>query len=618
MRLEQQKPGATIIPIIISTDKTQVTLFRSKSAYPVYLTIGNIPKEIRRKPSKRAQILLAYLPTTKLEHIPNKAARRRALANLFHSCMARILAPLETAAIDGMIMASGDGVKRRVHPIVASYAADYPEQTLVTCIKAGECPICDTPHDELGRNDTELRLRNLDQILAVLLSVDRDPARFMCRCRKARIKPIPHPFWMRHLFLNIFMSITPDVLHQILQGVLKHVITWIKMTVSSTELDLRCQCLPPNHNIRLFVNGISGLSKVTGKEHDEMARIFLGILLEIPLPYDQNGNRLIRAVRALLDFYYLSTYPEHTSETLASLDDALDRFHRNKDIFVDLGVRNSFNIPKLHFLRHYSMLIKYFGTTDNYNTQTTERLHIDYAKDAYRATNSKDEYPQMTIWMERKEKVLRHASYISWRLAGNENIPAIPPNSMLASDRYIWLPKKPSVSSVALDVLVNAYGAVFMREALARYVITTNHPDWSRHQVECAALDVFLPFRNLPVFHRMKFIRIVHGKSEVVDSIHARPACQKTHRGNRFDTGLINLEGGTKTGMQGMCVLWNEYHSLMFCFRSPCCPSPSHLQNPRRSHQATFLSALPAAPNSCLCRVVFTIFSKSRAQPPHV
>ncbi|KAJ3791360.1 hypothetical protein GGU11DRAFT_665971, partial [Lentinula aff. detonsa] len=41
-------PGCTIIPILLSSDKTQVTLFCNKTVYPVYMTIGNIPKELRR------------------------------------------------------------------------------------------------------------------------------------------------------------------------------------------------------------------------------------------------------------------------------------------------------------------------------------------------------------------------------------------------------------------------------------------------------------------------------------------------------------------------------------------------------------------------------------------
>ena len=74
--LETQKPGATIAPIILSSDKTQVTVFGNKNAYLVYMTIGNIPKSLQRKPKKHAQILVAYLPTTKLNHITNEASCR--------------------------------------------------------------------------------------------------------------------------------------------------------------------------------------------------------------------------------------------------------------------------------------------------------------------------------------------------------------------------------------------------------------------------------------------------------------------------------------------------------------------------------------------------------------
>ncbi|KAJ7475314.1 hypothetical protein B0H11DRAFT_1608947, partial [Mycena galericulata] len=159
----------------------------------------------------------------------------------------------------------------------------------------------------------------------------------------------------------------------------------------------------------------SHLSRVTGQEHDQICRFLLGIVIDIPLPDNLDAGRLIRSIRGLLDFLYLSQYPVHSGETLSQQDDALKRFHDNKDIFIDLGIRSNFNLPKLHFLRHYTSGIKRFGTTDNFNTEYTERLHIDLAKDAYRATNHKDEYPQMTQWLERKEKILLHAKFIHWR-----------------------------------------------------------------------------------------------------------------------------------------------------------------------------------------------------------
>jgi len=53
-------------------------------------------------------------------------------------------------------------------------------------------------------------------------------------------------------------------------------------------------------------------------------------------------------------------------------------------------------------------LIEYFGTTDNYNTEYIEYLHIDLAKDAYHATNFHDKILQMTTWVYQKEQILQH------------------------------------------------------------------------------------------------------------------------------------------------------------------------------------------------------------------
>ena len=93
----------------------------------MYITIGNIPKEIRRKPSNWAYILLAYLPTTRFENISNKASQRCLLANLYHSCLGRILQPLCNAGQSRIFMRNGDGLTRRIHPILACTVDDYPD-----------------------------------------------------------------------------------------------------------------------------------------------------------------------------------------------------------------------------------------------------------------------------------------------------------------------------------------------------------------------------------------------------------------------------------------------------------------------------------------------------------
>ncbi|KAH9061974.1 hypothetical protein EDB87DRAFT_391243 [Lactarius vividus] len=386
--LESIRPGATVVPIIISSDKTQLTLFRGKSAYPIYLAVGNIPKDIRRKPSRGAQMLVGYIPSTRLEGIGNKTARRRALANLFHSCMDKLLSPIHSYGENGLVMTSGDGTWRRCHPIFAAFIGDYPEQALVTCTYNGRCPKCTVPRNQLGEF-LRFPARDLTKAFDTFLLADENTSSFHAACNEAGLKPIYHPFWQHLPLTNIYISITPDMLHQLLQGVLKHLLSWLTRSVvfGAMEIDARCRCLPPNHHITLFPKGITGLSRISGKEHKAMCRILIGLIVDIPLPGGQAPSRVVRATRALLDFICLAQFPSHTTQTLKCLEDSLATFHQNKDVFVDVGVREHFNIPKLHSLLHYGYSIGLFGTTDNYNTEQTERLHIDFTKDAYRATN---------------------------------------------------------------------------------------------------------------------------------------------------------------------------------------------------------------------------------------
>jgi hypothetical protein len=547
------------VPIIISSDKTQLTLFGNKTAYPVYLTIGNIPKEIRRKPSQRAYILLAYLPTSKLKHITNKAARRRVLANVFHAAMKHILAPLETAGIKGVKMVSGDGVVRRCHPIFATFVGDYPEQVLVSCVKYGDCFTCKARRAQL-ESLARSPYRDLEEVLSALEQVDGDPAAYKAACNDAGIKPILHPFWEDLPYTNIFRSITPDVLHQLYQGVVKHLVSWVTECCGEDEVDARCRRLPPNHNVRLFLKGISGLSRVTGREHSQISSLLLGLIIDIRLPNGFSSGRLLSAVRGILDFVHLAQYPMHTDETLFLLDEALQAFHDNKSIFVDLGIRKDFNLPKLHGAMHYSPYIQLFGTTDNTNTEYTERLHIDLAKDAFRSTNFKDEFPQMTAWLVRKEKVAEHAKFIQWKLDGS---PAPPPVAKLhpgvVYERKLLMAKHPTLKSVRLQHLIGGYGAVSFRDALCRYLARFSQPTATPAQIAAAARNITLPFSALPVFHRIKFTtpdpyRDAASVDSIVDSVHVEPPREGPdgHIPARFDTVLVNDGTGQLTGTNGV------------------------------------------------------------------
>ncbi|KAK7025521.1 hypothetical protein VNI00_015955 [Paramarasmius palmivorus] len=222
--VEKAMPGATIIPIIISTDKTQLTIFGNKTVYPMYMTIGNIPKEIRRKPSRGAYILLAYLPTSSLKHIQSKVARSRARESLSR-----------------MVVVDGKGIARCGHPIFAVYVADYPEQGLATNAKYGRCPgLCPTERDKMGDDDTDYPFLDLNSALRVLETLEQGPTAFHQACKEAGMKPITEPFWKGLPYTNIYHSITPDILHQLYQGLVKHLVSWLIKVFGAAEIDARC------------------------------------------------------------------------------------------------------------------------------------------------------------------------------------------------------------------------------------------------------------------------------------------------------------------------------------------------------------------------------------------
>lgn len=521
------------------------------------MTIGNLPKEIRSKPSRHGQILLGYLPTTKLEHIKNADERRRTLADLFHSCMRKILAPLKTAGIGGIPMASGDGVWRRCHPLFAISVGDYPEQTLVTLAKYGTCPTCPIPPDELGTGKV-LPPRDLEPILQALLKFREGIEAFEEACNDLGIKPVAHPFWEDLPYVQIYRSVTPDILHQLYQGLIKHLVAWLQEVFGAAEMDARCSRMPPNHNIRIFSKGLSVLSKVSGEEHRDICRILLGLIVDLRLPNGGSTARLVRAVRAMLDFLYLAKYPVHSDETLVLMNDALAQFHANKDIFLELGVRDDFNIPKLHNVGHYPYLITLFGTTDNYNTEFTERLHIDFAKDAYRATNKKDEYPQMTLWLERKEKVYRHDRFLQWRLnamgAIQTHTTAVP-----YLQEHATTAMYPSAYSVSFDTLANSYGAYDIRNALALYIAKARYPSYSASRLQTVAATTHLPLQSLHVYNKVTFTNPdpylrLREAPDLVDVVYAKPARPGRYGSEipgRFDTVLVDLGKGKDLGLKG-------------------------------------------------------------------
>ncbi|KAF5388791.1 hypothetical protein D9757_005570 [Collybiopsis confluens] len=355
--------GGTIATVIIASDKTQLTQFSgNKSAYPVYLTLGNIPKEIRRQPGSRACVLIAYLSVNKpAKDDLSKTALKLRNYQLFHRSMAEVLRPLKVAG----------------NPTKSGVEMAWTLETIESARK------------ELGKRGSKaVHVRTMQDDVA---GGDYEP------------------FWVGFPLTDIHRCITPDILHQLYQGVFKHLVAWIKAAVGAEELDKRIGQLPPAAGVRYFSKGISGLAQTSGSEHKHIARILLSCLS------GKMSSRGITACRSIvLDFIQLAQYPSHDEETLGYMEQALKLWLDNREYFIDTGAREHFNIPKFHSLLHYADSIRWLGATNNYNTEAFERLHIDFAKEGWRASNHRDHFPQMVRFIDRREKISSYDFYRLW------------------------------------------------------------------------------------------------------------------------------------------------------------------------------------------------------------
>ncbi|KAJ4463313.1 hypothetical protein C8J55DRAFT_494445 [Lentinula edodes] len=205
---------------------------------------------------------------------------------------------------------------------------------------------------------------------------------------------------------NIFHCITPDILHQLHKGVFKdHIVRWSTRAVTGKskkererEIDIWFQSMPRHPTLRHF-------------------KCYF---------WCHQSEEIILCVRAILDFIEYSQFSLHTDESLEKMDEALRlekmdealrSFHSHKDAaFVDTGIRQAFNIPKVHSMKYYTPMTLSIGAAPGYNTEWSERLHIDFAKLAYRASNRRDYIKQMTRWLDRREKVLWFTRFLDWAL----------------------------------------------------------------------------------------------------------------------------------------------------------------------------------------------------------
>ncbi|KAG8734101.1 hypothetical protein FRC10_011942 [Ceratobasidium sp. 414] len=430
--------SATVVPLIIATDRTRLSVMSGgQEAYPVYISVGNIDKSVRRKSTLHAMVLLAYLPVDDFENAENPDEKARLKNELTHRAMEMVTKPLQTASRDGVVMQCADGRFRHSYPIVAGVIGDWPEQCMMACTLQSGCPKCVQKEEGRGDYRRHARPRNNRETLEALSRYFKTGD--LGELDALGLKPW-WPWWANLPYVDFSASLMPDILHQLHQGMVKtHLVRWTRKLVGKRQVDHCFMAMPKAEGMRHFTEGISKLKgQWTGRESREVAKQLLPVSVGQPISFIQQtptGHKTTTKqldpdfaglTRAILEFSYRSHASRMTDEDVGQLEKALEEIHQFKDVIVRTGLFEDHSrfdgIPKLHMLSHYAECIREMGTPDNYSTEAPEHLHIECAKRGWRASNKVRPTPQMVKFIQRYEALrIQRAHMNAWLGAEGTN-----------------------------------------------------------------------------------------------------------------------------------------------------------------------------------------------------
>ena len=114
---------------------------------------------------------------------------------------------------------------------------------------------------------------------------------------------------------------------------------------------------------------------------------------------------MVKALRAFLEFCYVTWCNVHDTRSLKELDDMLQRYHCYHEIFITTCVWTRFNLPHQYALIHYSKAIRQFGALNGLCSSITESKHIEAVKEPWRRSSRFDVLCQMLITNEHANKL---------------------------------------------------------------------------------------------------------------------------------------------------------------------------------------------------------------------
>jgi len=138
------------------SDQTNLTnLSCDKKAWPVYITIRNLPSARHNSPGSMAVLLLALLPIPPKFSKSFKADQYQSKINTdtLEDVFEHIFASLQDVAHTSITIDCTDSKVRQCFPILSMWIADHMENVVQQGLKTNACHKCKVPTYKLGTND---------------------------------------------------------------------------------------------------------------------------------------------------------------------------------------------------------------------------------------------------------------------------------------------------------------------------------------------------------------------------------------------------------------------------------------------------------------------------------
>ena len=410
---DQLPDGATILGVILSSDKTNLTsMTGGRVAHPLLISLANLVMDFRAKATNHAFQLLALLPVPKFIHQDRKT-RGVLEYRLIHECLDFVLKPLKKAAEIGIMLSDPVGSLRYAFTPLAGYIVDVAEAVVLSGVAGKTSHLTMASYKQFGdpfQHEPRTASTTLAQLDAIEEVIDPwDFENYFQRAATYRLNGVHRPFWRDWPLSDPSKFFMPEPLHHWHKMFWDHDARWCIKAVGHDEIDFRFSILHPHTGYRQFPEGISKLKQVTGREHRDIQRYIIAVIADAVPP------KFLIAIRALADFRYLAQAPEISDTFCTKINEAIQEFHRHKSTIISTGARtgkrrkviDNWYIPKLELLQSVVSSTQDGGVPMQWSADATERCNITEIKDPSHSTNNQNYESQICRYLDRNEKCRR-------------------------------------------------------------------------------------------------------------------------------------------------------------------------------------------------------------------